>query len=66
MDTDVGGDVLVRNDGSMSFIVDVNRKLMEDVGIHRITDINWYLIKLIPALNVDLLRVESYTVNEYF
>ncbi|SFX74050.1 hypothetical protein SAMN04487866_12134 [Thermoactinomyces sp. DSM 45891] len=59
-DTDVGGDFLIWPDGNCSFMVNKNRKILID----RITDISWYLSKLVPAINSRGIRLIEYKVSE--
>jgi hypothetical protein len=64
MDTGVGGAVLIWNDGNMIFDLNINRRIIDGIGENRITDFNWYIVKLLPALNQNGLIVESYKFSE--
>ncbi len=57
----IGGSCLIWNDKSISFNITINRKLVE--GSDR-TDFDWYLTKILPALNKDNLNVKSFSCQE--
>lgn len=63
-DSGIGGDFLVYNDGTLSVSLSINRKLIEDVE-SGITDLNWYLVKLLPVFSGDGLQVESFSYEEH-
>ena len=51
--------------GELSVSLNINRKLLYNDGSMRTTDINWYLDKLLPALNQDDMLIESFSYEEY-
>ncbi len=61
--TGVGGDFLFWTDGSISINLTINRKTIESNGIE-ITDINWYLQKILPCFAKDYI-IELYTYEEH-
>ena len=72
--TDIGGSVLLYPEKiasqkkihtPMSFICDGNRKILSDFGHFKITDVNWYLTKLLPTFNQGDTRVEYFTYEEH-
>jgi hypothetical protein len=65
MATAVGGAVLIWTDGNIIFDININRKFIDGIGDNRITDINWYIVKLLPALNRDGLIVEALKFIEH-
>ncbi|TCP69405.1 hypothetical protein [Baia soyae] len=59
-DTDIGGSLLIWPDGNCSFMANRNRKIL----IGRVTDISWYLSKLVPAVNSNGIRMIGYKASE--
>ena len=73
-DSDIGGTILLysnkeraekRIHSSMSFCLDGNRKILLDDGHSKITDVNWYLTKILPIFNQNDTIVEYYTYKEH-
>ena len=73
-DTGTGGDLLIwdkdvaRNKKihtPISFVLNGERKPLADYGSFKITDVNWYLERLLPAFNQDDTLVEYYTYEEH-
>ncbi|MFC9711764.1 hypothetical protein ACFTRD_26835 [Paenibacillus sp. NPDC056933] len=48
-DTNRGGTFLIRENGTFLMSPDINRKVVEVESYSNITDINWYMTKLIPV-----------------
>lgn len=48
-DTNIGGTFLIRENGNFLMSPDINRKVVEGESYSNITDINWYMTKLIPV-----------------
>ena len=72
--SDIGGTVFVYNNKemtekrihtSLSLCLDGNRKILLDNGNLKITDVNWYLTKLLPIFNQNGMRVEYFTYEEH-
>jgi len=63
-DSRVGGDFLVYKDGTLSISLSINRKIIEDVE-GEITDLNWYLVKLLPVFKCDGWQVKSFSYEEH-
>lgn len=63
--TGIGGDFLLSKDGKLSVNLSINRKLIESDSSMKITDINWYLVKLLPIFNHKDIQVESFTYEEH-
>ena len=63
-DSGIGGNFLVYNNGTLSISLSINRKLIEDIK-SGITDLNWYLVKLIPVFSRDGWQVESFGYEEH-
>ena len=61
----IGGNLLVFESGNISFIISINRKLIDSRENCVFTDVNWYLDKLIPALEKEKFQIESLCFNEY-
>ncbi|GMA97769.1 hypothetical protein [Pelosinus sp. IPA-1] len=61
-DSGIGGDVLLMKNGEISVSLTINRRVIIDSDI---TDVNWYLVKLLPALNDNNLIVESFSYEEH-
>lgn len=62
--TRVGGNLLFFDDGTISMALNINRRLVytNQLGI---TDINWYLTKLLQPLCVEGVKYESYSYVEH-
>ena len=60
-ETSVGG-ILLLQDDEISFSIDINRKRINDSSI---TDVSWYLPKLILPLNFEAIQVESIEFREH-
>lgn len=68
-DINIGGEFLFypsdKLDGQISIILSMNRKILQ-INTHlKITDVNWYLIKLLPPLNKGDFNVEFYSYSEH-
>lgn len=59
-DTSIGGTVLICSALDISFSLTINRKRL----INNITDVNWYLEKIIPCLDTDFTTVENYNFSQ--
>lgn len=73
-DSEIGGEVLLwkKNEKvekgihiTMSLCLTNNRKTLTDEGFPKITDINWYLTKLLPIFNQGDTLVEYFTFEEH-
>ena len=73
-DTEIGGEVLLLQEEemlkqgihtSMSFLLTSNRKFLIDKDGLKITDVNWYLTKLLPIFNQGDTIVEYFTYEEH-
>lgn len=71
--TFIGGQVLLRREKemlqeetfiSMSFSLTINRKILTNSDNFKITDVNWYLERLLPIFNQGDTRVEYFTYEE--
>lgn len=66
-DTDIGGQFLLWNDGNLSINLTINLKRLEGIDESKnikITDVNWYFTRLIPAFKGKELSVESCRYQE--
>lgn len=72
--TDIGGEILLWTEKamlekkihtSMSFCIDGSRKSLFDEGYPNITDVNWYLKRLLPIFSQDDTLIEYYTYNQH-
>lgn len=61
--TNVGGEMIFRQDNSFSFSLSMNRKNLAQHS--NVTDINWYLERLIPAISINEMVVESIKFDEH-
>ena len=59
--TDIGGEFLFRASGLISINLSINRKLTGS----NLTDVNWYLEKIIPALHRGNIQIESISFSEH-
>lgn len=58
--TGIGGDYLFWPDGNFSFIINKNRKILID----KITDVNWYLTRIIPVFGLGNIKLIEYKFEE--
>lgn len=58
-DTNIGGTFLVRENGTIIMSPDINRRILNVESYNKITDINWYMTKLVPVFG-PLLESISY------
>ncbi|WP_339235603.1 hypothetical protein MKX40_20470 [Paenibacillus sp. FSL R5-0517] len=61
-DTDVGGTFLIEENGTILMSPDINRKVLDVESYNKITDVNWYVTKLIPVFG-QLFESISYNEN---
>ena len=65
--TNTGGTFLFWNYSSFSLNISINRKVLKiDEANTTITDVNWYLSRLLPILNRGNFRVESFSYEENY
>lgn len=64
-DTDIGGVFLFRNDGEISISLSINRKVVDGNAGGEVTDVSWYLTKLLPAFSQGDLITESFLYKEH-
>lgn len=58
-DTSIGGTFLIRENSTIIFSPDINRRVLKAESYNKITDINWYMTKLVPVFG-PLLEYISY------
>ncbi|MBE7682941.1 hypothetical protein [Paenibacillus sp. P13VS] len=58
-DTNIGGTFLVRENGTIIMSPDIKRRILNVESYNKITDINWYMTKLVPVFG-PLLESISY------
>ena len=63
-DTNIGGSVLFYNSGEISFILNVDRKILHGFNNFKMTDSNWYLVRLIPIFYRNNMPIKSFTFYE--
>lgn len=62
-DSQVGGEVLLATNGVLTFIASINReKLLRE---EELTDVNWYLQRLIVPLMRSKIGIEAFVWTEY-
>ena len=59
-DTAIGGTLLINPAFDISFSLTINRKRLFD----NVTDVNWYLERLLPCLETDLMTVEHFSFSQ--
>lgn len=73
-DTFIGGDLFLWSEKEalekkihtpMSFGLDINRKTLTNQDNFEMTDVNWYLERLLPIFNQNNMRVEYFTYQEH-
>lgn len=58
--TEIGGDYLFLPEGNFSFMINRNRKILID----KITDVSWYLTRIIPVLSLEDIKLIGYKFEE--
>lgn len=58
-DTNTGGTFLVKENGTIIMSPDINRRVLNVESYNKITDINWYMSKLVPVFG-PLIKSVSY------
>ncbi|MEK3825859.1 hypothetical protein [Paenibacillus sp. FSL K6-1558] len=61
-DTNIGGTFLIRNNGTFLMSPDINRRFIDIEGYNKVTDLNWYMTKLLPIFSSLL---ESFSYQEH-
>lgn len=64
-DTGIGGQFLFRCNGIISVNVTLLRKLISSNSNVEITDINWYLTRLLNVFNEKVMQVEHFSYQEH-
>ncbi|NLW48571.1 MAG: hypothetical protein GXY86_14740 [Firmicutes bacterium] len=64
-DTEIGGQLLIWDKGDISISLTLNRKLIDTDKSDRITDVNWYLKRILPIFPVNNLDIESFCYEEH-
>ncbi len=64
-DTNVGGSLLFWDKTSFSLNLNVNRMLVECQNNSSFTNVNWYIEKILPALNKEKIIVQNVSFEEY-
>ena len=65
-DTNIGGTLLIWDKESLSFNLSINRKIINQDSSMGITDVNWYLEKLISGLINEKFKVESFSFKQSY
>ena len=63
-ETSIGGAFLFWQNGKILISLIINRKTFLSESMFEITDVNWYLSKLLPAFNQDNFFIESFSYEE--
>lgn len=64
-DTNIGGIFSFRKKDNISINLIMNRKTYLDENNFQITDVNWYLTRLLPTFNQGEICVEYFTYEEH-
>ncbi len=65
-DTGIGGTFLFWTDRTLTINLTINRKMIvNDLYSINITDINWYLEKLLPVFHKGDILIDSFTYQEH-
>ncbi|MGE6577824.1 hypothetical protein ACQKFM_23260 [Paenibacillus xylanexedens] len=61
-DTNIGGTFLIGKKGTFLMSPDINRKVIDVESYNNITDLNWYMTRLIPVFGP---LIESFSYQEH-
>lgn len=64
-ESDVGGDVMILSDNTISFNANINRKIIEISKGNSITDVSWYLETFVGVLKNANFQLISFSFEEY-
>lgn len=64
-DTKIGGSFLIYDSGKISISLIIDRKTFLTENNFKITDINWYLMKILPILDKKNFVIESFSYEEH-
>lgn len=59
-DTSIGGTILIHSALDISFSLTTNRRRL----VNNITDVNWYLERILPCLETDSMTVEQFKFSQ--
>jgi hypothetical protein len=62
--TNIGGSVLFYTSNEISFILNRNRKILYGLNDFKMTDSNWYLLRLIPIFYQNNIPIKSFTFDQ--
>ncbi len=62
--SNIGGDLLIFEDGTLSLSACINRQEFVTKDEYKITDVNWYLERLLPAFKQKNWYIESHSYEE--
>lgn len=63
-DTNIAISMLKFQDNQISFNLNINRVVIDSMKSTNITDVNWYLTKIIPCLNTEKSKICSVKFNQ--
>jgi len=64
-DTDIGGSFLIYSELELSFSMTINRKTTKCTNNHILTDVNWYVERIVCLLRDSDYIIESFSYEEY-
>lgn len=64
--TNIGIHILIHSEFDLAISLSVNRKKLKCCDGTYLTDVNWYMERLIPALNNNEFLVESFSYEECY
>ncbi|MBP2633658.1 MAG: hypothetical protein H6Q70_4286 [Firmicutes bacterium] len=65
-DTGIGGEFLIIENQKISINLSINRRFIgDDITNLKITDVNWYLSKLLPAFRCEDILLEYFCYQEH-
>lgn len=57
--TDIGISMLMFQDNQITFSLDINRVVIDSVEQMNLTDVNWYIKRIIPCLNTEKFKIQN-------
>jgi hypothetical protein len=62
--TNIGGSILFYPSDKISFVFNINRRILHGLDNFKMTDFNWYLSRILPIFNKNNIPLKSFVIDE--